>query len=125
MNLRDIDYLIATEIMGWKLYNYNSDVYDNNWKQAQNSDGWCWSDFQEIEAWQWSPTTDIKQAFKAIEKLDNLFFNIGRESCMGTRYDLYTYDDPDMKDKVSLTCEEDLPLAICKLALSYRGISYE
>ena len=102
-DLIEIDRQISTEIMGW-----NAPLTIHTEPDGSRT----------FLAPAYS--NDITYSIKVIEKLDNLSFNINRENCAGVRWDLNTYNDPDMKDKVSLNCQESLPLAICKLALKYK-----
>lgn len=63
-------------------------------------------------------STDWTTAHGIIEKLDLLWFEVGRESVCGVRYDAECHDNPDMKDRVHVM-EDTGPLAICKAALEY------
>ena len=114
MDNDEIDYLVATQIMGW----IDPETVCSCNMMFPNQD----PGFLAKKLKTWKPTENMSDAFEVIAELGNLSFNIDIENCMGIRYDVRTYDDPDLKDAVQINCEDSLPLAICKLALKYEGI---
>lgn len=86
--IRALDKAIATEIMGiGRYYHHRPPIF----------------------------TSDIEMAYEVIERMDLLYFSVGRERCAGIRYDAACYDNDNMLDKMSDTAGT-APLAICLAA---------
>lgn len=123
MDLQEVDYKIATEIMGWKIDKLTDSEKLANSHSSVHLNGSIFVAPNGRRTFRLpNYSFDISDAMSVIDKINNLSFSICRENCMEVRYDLSTYNNLDMEDAVSVTCEESLPLAICKLALKYRGV---
>jgi hypothetical protein len=72
MTDRELDYAVARRVMGWTLYNYETDepATAEQWDKAQSNDGWSW-DFREgdREAYEWCPSTDIACAWEVVKRI--------------------------------------------------------
>lgn len=110
---REIDALIAEHVMGWA-YRELHDVWIPQEIEGEILDN--------ILADEWRPSEDIGDAWEVIEALKYLWFQVGRENCLGERYDVHCYNHPDMTDKVSAFADT-APMAICLAALKAKGIS--
>lgn len=68
-----IRYLLATEVMGWKLMDYDTGDYGtkDEWLgDASSNDGWSWEGRGgDSEAWDWNPLTDWNHWRQVEEKV--------------------------------------------------------
>jgi len=121
MDLKAIDALIAEHIMGLEVCAY----YGFGGAPNDELVTVCRSSYPNNGYFKLpSYSTDIKIAWEIIEKLDYLWFEVGRENCCGVRYDCVIYNNPELEDKVIVT-KSTASLAICLAALKIKGIEYE
>jgi hypothetical protein len=73
---RELYALIAERVMGWRLRNYETGEYSNDWANASVSDGWEWEGRDSAEeAWKWGPSRKISDAWEVWE-------HVGRDECL-------------------------------------------
>lgn len=117
----EMDRLIAEKVMGWRLFNYETDepAIDH-----LSSDGCAWRDAQgrdgfDGEAWKWAPSADIAHAWEVVEKMeDDHEWRI--ENDQGEQFP-WLVEAMSLKDqsfgKLVSAEAEAAPLAICRAAL--------
>lgn len=123
---RELNALVAEHVMGWRWLSLEPEfpeqkaLYPPDLEVDQVS--WCVGDDPKELAEDYS--TDIRAAMNVVEKLNRLWFEIGRENAGGVRWDAIFYNDPDLKDSVHVTADT-APLAICLAALMTVGYTID
>lgn len=121
----ELDRLIATKVMGWELWNYET---EQPAEAHYGSDGFSWRlpngkyGF-EFEAWKWQPSTNIAHAWEVAEKMRAS----GLELCIydaakPTRHWVVCTALRTMVEPTTRRGEgETTPTAICRAALKACG----
>lgn len=116
MNLREIDRLVATKVMGWKML------------EIKHTDSGVIGGFYDdgeklIGVGEWSPTSDIRVAWQVVEKLskDGCDFQVWREK--NGKYNVEF--SKDFFYVFGFAESETAPLAICLAALKAVGVEAE
>jgi Phage ABA sandwich domain len=118
MNLREIDRLVATKVMGWKIL------------EIKHTDSGVIGGFYDdgeklIGVGEWSPTSDIRVAWQVVEKLRdryvymNLTNNDDSYCCELMEQDL----ENSSRYFTYYADAETAPLAICLAALKAVGVN--
>jgi hypothetical protein len=112
LRINPIDKLIATEVMGWRLCHY----------------GFWETEFGELDSEsEWSPSEDIADAWKVVEKLQvDWNVNVGTANPYSKRKDVARKIDKYYcevyGEKEYVVYAETSPMAICIAALKAYGI---
>ena len=90
MNAKDIE--IAEKLLGWKLYNYDTNTYASpeDYDDASNHDGWEWrgEGCEDLgEAYRWSPSKLISHAMLAAKKVAGVRFKLEQRGTEGANWD--------------------------------------
>ena len=117
---RCLDAWVAEYVMGW-LPPTNIKTKEARWEHCYHQDAYN-EHFLDQHGRLRMPepfSTSWFHAISVIDKLNVLYFQVGREFCAGIRYDITIYDDCNMKDKVYIKTEE-AAFGICKAALEWK-----
>jgi hypothetical protein len=118
MNLREIDHLIATKVMGWEPEEIEGSAYLSGYVLYKREEP------PHIPDYQFKPSTNIADAWQVVEKL------------IDEGYDINVYNH-NKEFNVEINIEEDdkhlwfygeadsAPLAICLAALKAVGVEVE
>lgn len=121
----ETDRLVAEKVMGWLIV----EAGEEEWFEKKVTRFPCFATWPEggadvffsdgpDDCRLWRPSQDLIHALEAVDEINPLYFGIGRENCMGIRFDILIYNDLDMTDRVALT-SENLPLGICEVLLEF------
>jgi hypothetical protein len=109
MNLRYIDCLIATEVMGWRLFG--------------SVDGDLWIDKNKLGVMfkrEWCPTINFLQAWQAVETLEYEEVQIKDMGKFGKRVRIV-----DKQCSPYFAWAETVPLGLCLAVLKVKGVKIE
>ncbi|MES1047209.1 hypothetical protein FOA22_22405 [Heyndrickxia oleronia] len=112
MDKREIDKLVAENVMGWKTrkrYEINKRIYEYAFQNINHSDHIIWFDLPEFSA-------NIKDAWLVVEKLDFDVKVTKYENSAG--YQCHVF----IPSNVQMVFAETAPMAICKAALKAVGV---
>jgi hypothetical protein len=124
MDNRERDAVIATQVMGWKLFNYETCEYDPDaWtaEKAQNNDGWAWDGRDgSLEAWEWNPSESPADSKQLREKLAEKWdYTLGRANNFAMAlWPKGTIDKYAQPTHLGVADTEELAIAECALKLT-------
>lgn len=110
---REMDYLIATCIMGWKLAMVQNGTYPSQYLVHQTLGRILPDDFDRY-------STDLSTAFEVIQKMHEMKYKYTLHGhFMGSELQIATFDHQDWADANPLykAVADSAPLAICRAAL--------
>ncbi len=112
---KELNTLIAERIMGLSRIVNHVGTYtmlDADKKPINSADKLEWLPYPDY-------SNEISEAWKVVEHLNLLWFQIGRESVCGVYHDVIAYGHHDMRDKIHVSVEGSAAYAICIAALKY------
>ena len=114
MNLPEIDRLVATKVMGWKMFEIK--LTDSRVIGGFYDDGKIF-----IGVGEWSPTSDIRVAWQVVKKFYEKGDKVTVTNTLGGNWCCYVSTGTSQFSAIA----ETAPLAICLAALKACGIEVE
>lgn len=117
MNLREIDHLIATKVMGWEPEEIEGSAYLSGYVLYKREEP------PHIPDYQFKPSTNIADAWQVVEKLKIAVIPQAGGAPKNMQYLAEIDDRPFGKHYEAFA--ETAPLAICLAALKSVGVEVE
>jgi len=119
---KELNTLIAEKIVGLKIIENEYGTYtmvDANGILINSADEKEWLPYPDY-------SNEISEAWKVVEHLNLLWFQVGREGMCGVHHDITCYNDHNKRDKIHISiADSKLAYTICIAILKYKGIQYE
>lgn len=119
--MREIDRLIATEVMGWEIKKVNYSP-DGSYYEAYFKNGEM---INYVDAVEFFPSTNIADAWLVVEKLRETGYEVELFIGEVNAVRLFDYETEDLLEEMIGEKGEEIEELICRVALKRKGVSLD